>query len=77
MGNYLDTLAPEERAELGDALLEDEAAHNPRGVERRLQAVFAKLSGEGVFEGLTEAQVRAAMREVAEDLGLSPGRGLS
>lgn len=71
----LSSLAPTEREALGEALLQDTAGRDPGHVAERLRHVVEQLTAEGVFSGMSEAEVRAILREAVEDLGVLPQQG--
>ncbi|WP_210249230.1 hypothetical protein, partial [Methylobacterium sp. WL2] len=73
----LSDLPPEDREALAEATLQEEAARDPASVGRRLRLVFERLAAEGVFEGMSEAQVRATVQEAVQDLGVSPSRDVN
>lgn len=69
------SLDPAEREALGEALLQDMAERDPGHVAERLRHVVEQLTAEGVFAGMTEAEVRAVLRQAVEDLGIAPRQG--
>ena len=73
----LSRLSRAEREAVAEAALQEKVATDPTWVQRRLAETFARLSAEGVYDGMTEAEVRKGMRDLARDLGLSPDRGLN
>ena len=70
-----DKSGPADREALGAAVLQEMAARAPGHVAERLRHVVEQLTAEGVFDGMSEVEVRAVLREAVEDLGISPQRG--
>ena len=71
----LSSLGPTEREALGEALLQETASRDLGHVAERLRHVVEQLTAEGAFVGMSEAEVRAVLREAVEDLGIRPGQG--
>lgn len=66
---------PGERETLAEAVLREQAIRDPAYVAQRLRLVVEQLAAEGVFEGMSEADVRVLLREAVHDLNVSPERG--
>lgn len=69
------SLPPADRETLAETVLREQAIRDPAYVAQRLRRVVEQLAAEGVFEGMSEVDVRALLREAVQDLNVSPERG--
>lgn len=63
------------RETLAEAVLREQAIRDPAYVVQRLRHMVEQLATEGVFEGMSEEEVQALLREAVQDLNVSPERG--
>lgn len=58
-----------------ETVLRQAAARDLGYVAQRLRRVVEQLTKEGVFQGMSETEVRALLREAVQDLNVSPDQG--